>query len=180
MTRKSSFLFLALALIAPFLFSYSAKAVPTSKKPPREKAMVYSVTDGDTVKVKINGKKFTVRLIGTDTPEIKDPRKTVQCFGREASAYTKKNLLNKNVILEADVVAGNKDKYGRILRYVFLENGVNFNRQLIADGYAYEYTYKSQLYRYRDKFKQAQKEARENKRGLWADDACAGKSKSVI
>ncbi len=126
--------------------------------------------------MKINGKNFVVRLIGVDTPETKDPRKTVQCFGREASAYTKKILLNQKVFLESDASAGNKDKYGRILRYIFLENGVNFNRQLIAEGYAHQYTYKSTLYRYRDKFKQAEKEAKKNKKGLWADNACGVKN----
>lgn len=139
----------------------------------REKAKVYHVTDGDTVKVKINGKNFVVRLIGVDTPETKDPRKTVQCFGREAAAYTKKILLNQTVTLESDRASGNKDKYGRLLRYVFLPDDTNFNRQLIAQGFAHEYTYKSTIYRYQTKFKQAQKNARENKLGLWSENACA-------
>lgn len=169
MPKKSLFLLatLILYLIMP-IYSFAASSNTTT----REKAKVYNVTDGDTVKVRINGKNFVVRLIGVDTPETKDPRKTVQCFGKEASAYTKKILLNQTITLESDKASGNKDKYGRLLRYVFLADGTNFNRQLIANGYAYEYTYKSTIYRYQTKFKQAQKDAREKKQGLWADNVC--------
>lgn len=173
MSKKSLFLLtiLVLYLIMP---NYSFAALDSTNV--KEKAKVYYVTDGDTVKVRINGKNFVVRLIGVDTPETKDPRKTVQCFGKEASDYTKKILLNQTVILEPDRASGNKDKYGRLLRYVFLADGTNFDRQLIAQGYAHEYTYKSIIYRYQTKFKQSQKDAQKNERGLWADTACAGKN----
>ncbi len=177
MLKKNLLLALLLCLMIPRYCSAFFKKNTTLV---REKAVVYYVTDGDTVKVKINDENFIVRLIGIDTPETKDPRKAVQCFGQEASAYTKKILLNQNIILESDSVSQNKDKYGRLLRYVFLSNGTNFNHQLIAVGYAYEYTYQSQLYRYRDDFKQAQKNARENKLGLWSDSACAGVATPVI
>lgn len=173
MIKKIAPLLVLLTLIIP---AFCLAAVKNNKVvvPVKETATVYYVTDGDTIRVKIKGKNFIVRLIGVDTPETKDPRKAVQCFGKEASEYTKNNLLNQTVTLESDPVAGNKDMYGRLLRHVFLENGTNYNHKLIADGYAYEYTYKSQLYRYRDDFKQAQKDARENKLGLWSDTACAG------
>ena len=177
MLKKNLLLVLLLCLMIP---RYCFAFFKNNNTPVKEKAVVYYVTDGDTVKVKINDENFIVRLIGIDTPETKDPRKAVQCFGQEASAYTKKILLNQNIILESDSVTQNKDKYGRLLRYIFLSNGTNFNHQLIAAGYAYEYTYKSQLYRYRDDFKQAQKYARENKLGLWSDSACAGVATPVI
>jgi endonuclease YncB( thermonuclease family) len=144
-----------------------------------EEGEVVYVTDGDTIKVMRGGTKETVRLIGVDTPETKDPRKPVQCFGREASKKTTDLLLGKHVRLEYDPVAGDKDKYGRLLRYVFLDDGTNISRQLIFDGYAHEYTYEAQLYKYRDDFTAAEEDARENKRGLWADDACSGFADSV-
>jgi micrococcal nuclease len=155
-------------------FLNSAKPAGQDTVVAKEEGEVVYVTDGDTIKVMRDGAKETVRLIGVDTPETKDPRKPVQCFGREASKKTTDLLLGKHVRLEYDPVAGDKDKYGRLLRYVFLDDGTNISRQLIFDGYAHEYTYGAQLYKYRDDFMAAEKDARENKRGLWADDACSG------
>jgi micrococcal nuclease len=134
---------------------------------------VTSVSDGDTIKVLIDGKTETVRLIGVDTPETKDPRKAVQCYGAEASAYTKTMLLSKSVSLAQDDSQQNRDKYGRLLRYVFLEDGTNFNEQLIRAGYAYEYTYRTP-YQYQAVFKQAEQAARANSVGLWNSTTCSG------
>jgi len=132
---------------------------------------VVKVTDGDTIKVDINGTTETLRLIGINTPETVDPRKPVECFGIEASNRAKELLTNKKVRLESDPSQGERGIYGRLLRYVWLEDGTFFNKQMILDGYANEYTYNTP-YKYQNEFKQAEKEARENKRGLWADDAC--------
>ncbi len=134
---------------------------------------VVSVSDGDTIKVMMDKKIETVRLIGVDTPETVDPRRPVQCYGREASNFTKKSLSNQNVKLESDVLSGDRDKYKRLLRYVFLEDGQNFNQVLIEDGYGHEYTYNSIPYKYQEIFKKSEINARENSRGLWAPDACA-------
>lgn len=129
------------------------------------------VIDGDTIKVLINNKEETVRLIGIDTPEVVDPRKPVQCFGIEASNKAKEILNGRSVILESDSTQGERDKYGRLLRYVFLDKE-NFNKIMISEGFAHEYTYKDNQYKYRNEFINSEKEARENKRGLWADNAC--------
>ena len=132
---------------------------------------VVKVVDGDTVAVGINNNKETIRLIGINTPETVDPRKPVECFGIEASNKAKEILTGKSVKLEADSIVGERDKYGRLLRYIFLEDGINFNKMMISEGYAYEYTYDSS-YKYQDEFKQAEKEAREAEKGLWADGVC--------
>jgi len=132
---------------------------------------VVKVIDGDTVAVEINGKKETIRLIGINTPETVDPRKPVECFGIEASNKAKEILTGKSVRLEADSIVGERDKYGRLLRYVTLEDGTNFNKIMISEGYAYEYTY-NLSYKYQNEFKQAEKEAKEAKRGLWGDGVC--------
>lgn len=132
---------------------------------------VIKVVDGDTIHVSVDGTNQTVRLIGIDTPEVVDPRKPVQCFGKEASSRAKEILTGKQVRLENDLAQGDKDKYGRLLRYVFLADGTNFNKKMITDGYAHEYTY-NLPYKYRDEFKLAEKDARINKRGLWADNVC--------
>jgi micrococcal nuclease len=134
-------------------------------------ARVAKVIDGDTIKVFIGDKEETVRLIGIDAPETVDPEKSVQCFGKEAGDKAKNILTNKVVNLVSDSTQGERDKYGRLLRYVFL-NGVNFDELMITDGYAREYTYKNNPYKYSEEFKTAQKQARENKVGLWADGAC--------
>jgi micrococcal nuclease len=136
---------------------------------------VTKVVDGDTIDVEIDGKVERVRLIGIDTPETVDPRKPVECFGKEASDRAKKVLGGQSVKLEADATQDERDKYGRLLRYVFLADGTNFNEQMIRDGYAHEYTYHLP-YKYQTEFKTAEKEAKAAKRGLWADGACATKS----
>lgn len=133
---------------------------------------IVKVIDGDTVQVKINGKSEVVRLIGIDTPESVDPRKPVQCFSVEATKRAKEILpTGKRVTLESDPTQGDKDKYNRLLRYVFFEDGTNFDKLMISDGYAHEYTYQVP-YKYMEEFKETEKVAREAKRGLWADDAC--------
>lgn len=133
---------------------------------------VSRVVDGDTLVLLMQNKKTTVRLIGLDTPEVVDPRKPVQCFGREASAYMKQLVAGKQVRIEKDASQGEYDKYNRLLVYVFLPDGTNINEYMIAQGYGHEYTYRFP-YTYQAAFKQAETEAREAQRGLWAPDACA-------
>ncbi|MGB9883419.1 MAG: thermonuclease family protein [Microgenomates group bacterium] len=133
--------------------------------------LVKKVVDGDTLDVEIDNQIKRVRVIGINTPEVVDPRKTVECFGKEASNKAKEILAGKKVKLEADLTQGNTDKYGRLLRYVFLEDGTDFGLLMIKEGYAYEYTYNIP-YKYQQKYKEAQKEAQENKKGLWGDGVC--------
>lgn len=132
---------------------------------------IIRVVDGDTFVVNVDGKDEKVRLIGIDTPEVVDPRKPVQCFGREASDKAKEMLHDVYVHLEADPTQSNHDKYDRLLRYAFLENGTFFNEYMVKEGYAHEYTYQIP-YKYQKRFKTAQTYARENKKGLWADGIC--------
>ncbi|MGW8184616.1 MAG: thermonuclease family protein [Candidatus Moraniibacteriota bacterium] len=143
------------------------------KKKQEERFKVLNVVDGDTLAVEINGQKEVLRLIGINTPETVDPRKPVECFGNEASNKAKEILTGKMVKLEEDVTQGNLDKYNRLLRYVYLEDGTNFNKLMIEKGYAYEYTYNTP-YKYQTDFKAAQEKAQREKRGLWADDTCSG------
>ncbi len=132
---------------------------------------VVRVVDGDTLTVKdFKGVSYKVRMIGVNTPETVDPRKKVECFGKEASAFSKKMLSDKNVILEQDDSQSDKDKYGRLLRYVYLD-GVLINKTIIESGFGYEYTYNTP-YKFQKEFKDAQKRAEINKVGLWADGVC--------
>ena len=121
------------------------------------------VIDGDTI-VLSNGEK--VRLIGVDTPETKHPQKPVEYYGKEASAFTKKMVGGKVVKLKYDVQR--RDKYGRLLAYVYLMNGTFLNAEIIKQGYGHAYT--RFPFKYMEEFKQYEKEARENKRGLWTKE----------
>lgn len=129
---------------------------------------VIKVVDGDTFYIQVDNKKLKIRMLGIDTPETKDPRKIVQCFGKEASDKTKGLILNKYVKLENDITQAEYDKYNRFLAYVYLDDNSLLNSKLIKEGYAHEYTYKVP-YLKQAEFKNLEKEAREGKRGLWGD-----------
>lgn len=139
---------------------------------------VTKVVDGDTIDVKLADGVERLRLIGMDTPETVDPRKTVQCFGIEASNKAKELLQGKKVSLESDPSQGERDKYDRLLRYAFLPDGRNYNLLMIREGYAHEYTYQSVPYKYQSEFRAAENQAREAKAGLWADNTCSGNTNS--
>lgn len=134
---------------------------------------VLSVTDGDTIKISELG---TLRLIGIDTPETKDPRKPVQCFGKEATEYAKNQLINKKVYLEFDP-ANRIDKYNRTLAYVYRDDGFDYNLEVVKNGFAFAYTKYSNPKM--ETFVNAQKEAREAKKGLWSENTCNGESKAI-
>lgn len=134
---------------------------------------VTSVVDGDTIKINMNGSTETLRLIGMDTPETVDPRKPVQCFGVEASNKAKELLSGKQVRIETDSSQGTRDVYGRLLVYVHRSDGLFFNKHMIEEGYAYEYTYNTP-YKYQAEFKSAQQSAGANQKGLWSPNTCNG------
>jgi micrococcal nuclease len=131
-----------------------------------EQAELIKVSDGDTLSVKVNGEKETLRLIGIDTPETQDPRKPVQCFGKEATAELKRLLTGHSLYVKADPTQDNLDKYGRSLRYLALEDGTFVNYELVRNGFAHEYTYRVP-YQYRDLFIGAANKAREENLGLY-------------
>jgi endonuclease YncB( thermonuclease family) len=137
-------------------------------------ASVVRVVDGDTVDVQLgDGQTERIRLIGIDTPEIVDPRSPVQCFAREASVHAHELLDGQAVSLELDASQGERDRYGRMLGYLWLPDGRNFGEVMIADGFAHEYTY-DQPYAYLDTFRAAQDSAIAQHAGLWSPAACAG------
>lgn len=157
-----------------FIFSLTVVQQPVFAS---NKQIFYTVTkviDGDTIQVKIGSKKEKVRLIGIDTPEIVDPRKTVQCFGKEASQKAKNLMLGKKVRLESDTTNSNRDKYNRLLRYVYLQDGTSVNEVMIKEGYAF--TYVQFPFQYMPKFKQYQSEAKSSNKGLWDANTCPQKT----
>ena len=137
----------------------------------KDEGIVERIVDGDTITVLLeNNKTEKIRIIGMNAPESVDPRRGVECFGKEASRYLNDLLRGKKVRLEKDGSQQNYDKYGRALRHVFL-NEINIAESMIREGYAYEYTYNNP-YAYQKSFKIAQQEAQKNEAGLWAPGAC--------
>ncbi|HSX41116.1 MAG TPA: thermonuclease family protein [Candidatus Saccharimonadales bacterium] len=127
---------------------------------------VTHVTDGDTIEVNLAGKNEIVRLIGIDTPEEKDPRKPVQCYALAAAQHMQQLAGDKSVRLEADPDTSDRDKYNRLLRYVYLSDGTFVNQAQVQQGYGFAYTIfpNSKL----DQFRAWEREARGANRGLWA------------
>lgn len=124
--------------------------------------------DGDTIVVTDPTRgSLTVRLIGIDTPETKDPDAPVGCFGPQAATRTTELTAGQHVRLEHNPTQSDTDRYGRTLAYVWLPTGQLLNEQLLAGGYAREYTYRHQPYAYRDRFLAAEDAARTNATGLW-------------
>jgi micrococcal nuclease len=121
---------------------------------------VKRVIDGDTLLL-TSGER--VRLIGVNTPETKHPQKPVERFGSDAYLFTKKIVEGKEVRLEFDWQK--RDKYGRLLAYVYLADGTFLNAEIIRQGYGFAYT--KYPFKYLEEFRRYEKEARENKRGLW-------------
>ena len=121
---------------------------------------VKRVIDGDTLLL-VNGER--VRLIGVDTPETKHPRKPVEYFGREAYLFTKEMVDGKEARFEFD--RQKRDRYGRVLAYVYLLDGTFLNAEIVKQGYGFAYT--RFPFKYMEEFRRFEREARENRRGLW-------------
>ena len=126
--------------------------------------LVTRVVDGDTLIVQSVGR---VRLIGVDTPETVDPRRPVQYFGKEASAFTHRMAEDKVVRLEFD--AERKDRFGRTLAYVYLPDGTFLNAEIVKQGYGHAYT--QFPFMYLEQFQSYEREAREASLGLWAAES---------
>ena len=123
------------------------------------------VVDGDTIIIEMNGKQERVRLIGVDTPETKHPKKPVEHFGKEASAFTKRMVEGKKVTLEYDLEK--RDKYDRLLAYVYLEDGTFINAEIIKQGYGFAYT--RFPFKHLEDFRQHEDDARSSGKGLWGN-----------
>lgn len=133
---------------------------------------VDKVIDGDTVVLRIRGKRVTVRVIGLDTPEVVAPHRPVGCFGPEASMRAHQLLDNQTVRFEADPSQSEFDIYHRTLGYLFLRDGTSFEELMLQEGYGREYTFKTP-YKYQKEFTADQAEARSQSLGLWK--ACGSK-----
>ena len=129
-------------------------------------ARVVTVNDGDTITVKLDGRTEKVRLIGIDSPETRDTRPDYRSAAYAASRYARSLMAGERVTLDPEPRQGDRDKYGRLLRYVILDDGTNVNEAMVRGGYArvymrFNFTLKA-------RFKVAEAEAKRGKLGVWA------------
>ncbi len=147
----------------------SSSSAKTSNTKASNIYRVISVVDGDTIHIDYNGKDEKVRFIGIDTPEVSDYGGTAECYGAEASSYLKSALNGKTVEVRTDSKTNDRDKYGRLLRYVYLD-GRDMGLEMISKGYAEEYTY-DVAYDNQSQYRQAQSSAKSSRNGMWG--ACS-------
>jgi micrococcal nuclease len=161
--RKSiSLAIVTLALLAWAVREFAPDWFRPALQPEGDWRTVVRVVDGDTLLLDGNER---VRLIGVDTPESVDRRRPVEYYGKEASAFTRRLAEGKRVRLAFD--QQRKDRYGRTLAYVHLEDGTLLNAEIIRQGYGQAYT--RFPFRYLEQFRAYEREAREQRRGLWAE-----------
>lgn len=127
---------------------------------------VTRVIDGDTLDVQYkDGTTRRIRLLGIDTPEIASTVTRAECFGKNASDYTRQLLIGRTVGLDGDPSQDDVDRFNRQLRYVWLDDRM-VNYLLVREGYAREYTFRVP-YRYQALFREAQRQALAARAGMW-------------
>lgn len=122
--------------------------------------------DGDTIAVRMGSSVETVRMIGIDTPETHKPNTPVQCYGPAAAAFTKNLIGTQKVRLESDPKSQNRDRYDRLLRYVYLPDNRLVQQELISHGYGFAYT--QFPFSKSDDFVTAESGAKTGVLGLWS------------
>jgi micrococcal nuclease len=130
-------------------------------------AKVQRVSDGDTFVATVKGRRERIRVIGVDTPESVSPNQPDEPYGEEASDFAKHHLDGETVRLAGD--AEPRDRFGRMLAYVWLEDGTFWNALLVAEGYAQQLTVPPNV-TYERLFRRLVSEARREDRGLWAEE----------
>lgn len=150
-------------------YTVVSKAPPASSLPACTWAETVRVIDGDTIVVRIAGAEDTVRYIGVDTPETSHPTKGVEPFGAEATAANRTLVEGRRICLESDITE--RDRYSRLLRYAWLENGTMVNEALLALGLAQVVTYPPDVKYVESRYLPAQRAAREAGLGIWSGTA---------
>lgn len=168
MTGSKFFFWITLILIVLFVATTQSGWLHHSTSSTNLQPGYYRVVefiDGDTIAVDMNGTTETIRFIGVDTPETHKPNTPVQCFGPEAANYTKKLIGGNNVRLQADPLDTNRDRYNRLLRYIYLPDNRLAEAEIIKNGYGFAYT--SFPFELKQDFIKYEQQAREAKLGLW-------------
>src|SRR5699024_1152158 len=132
----------------------------------KDEVTINYVVDGDTVNVTLpNGSKESVRLLLIDTPESKHPNKPKQPYGEEASEFAKETLREgQTVTLEKGYPE--RDKYDRLLGYIWIDDNTNFNQLMIEEGFARVAYIQEPNTKYLEQFKEAEKQAEKEGRNI--------------
>lgn len=170
---KKAGILLFLGIIIIFVQKYEWNQKISQAPDVAGQAQIVRIVDGDTIIVRLDEEE-RVRIIGINAPESVKPNSPVECFGIEASDYMKSLLQpGDTVSIETDPTQDTRDRNGRLLAHIFL-NDINLAQKMITDGYGYEYTYR-EPYIYQLDYRAAEKDARNNNRGLWSPETCNGK-----
>ena len=166
-------------LIISFVFILTLLSPPLNAQ---QKTTVTRIIDGDIIQALYGGVEKRIRLIGIDTPESRVNRKakkdkyanmsehdikTIIEMGKKAKAYVN-SLIKRGDLITIEFDVQKKDKYGRLLGYVYLSNGKMLNEEIIKSGYASIMTIPPNV-KYKDMFLKAYKHARDRKKGLWEE-----------
>jgi endonuclease YncB( thermonuclease family) len=138
--------------------------------------LVTRIIDGDTIEVNIGGNIHKVRYIGIDTPELTDERAEFNALAQEATRYNRQLVEGKTIRLEKDV--SEADKYGRLLRYVYIENTL-VNAELVRKGLAWAKSYPPDT-KYQDILAKAEAQAKEEKIGIWKENQLLSPQQSSV
>lgn len=157
--------FIALIVIAVFLIIRIDNWRKTAETSQPGLYSVSEFVDGDTIAVSMNGQNEIIRMIGVDTPETHRPNTPVQCYGPEAAEYTEKLIGKSRVRLQADPLNTNRDRYQRLLRYVYLADGTLLEQKIISEGYGFAYT--QFPFQKATEFDALENQAEQTKKGLW-------------
>lgn len=160
-------IFLLFALFFGIVFVLLNTQIPISnekKKITSSSVQIIQVFDGDTFSAKINGVTEKIRILGIDTPEVAGGYREGECFGENASAFTKKVLAGKSVVLIPSKTGDDTDQYGRYLRYVEID-GKDFGKILLEEGYAQ--SYKKFPHDKRAVYNTLESQAKTQQKGLW-------------
>jgi micrococcal nuclease len=142
-------------------------------------AVVLRVVDGDTIDIRDDNRgRLRIRVLGIDTPETQKPGYTVGCWGPEATAFAKSNLVDQRVAVETDSTQDRTDRYGRTLAYLVRADGWDYSVEAARAGTAHSYVYDGLPVQRYDAIEAAQREARDAGRGLWGPP-CFGETTSV-
>ncbi len=164
-------------LLKTLSFVFALVLLPSSSHA-QQKTTVTRIIEGDIIQALYGGVEKRIRLIGIDTPESRvnwkakkyanmseHDLKTIIEMGTKAKAYVD-GLVKRGDLITIEFDVQKKDKYGRLLGYVYLSNGKMLNEEIVKAGYAIIMTIPPNV-KYKDRFLKAYKHARERKRGLW-------------
>lgn len=156
--------FYSIALVICLIAASLLSCKQVYAQPVQQEARVIKVNDGDTVTLRMDGRIFKARLIGFDAPEMgQEP------WGKKSRQHLRTLLKDSGWEVSVETDIEKYDKYGRLLVYIWIKDKTFINERMLIDGYAVLFTFPPNT-KYVDLFKKAQRNARENKRGIWGPD----------